>query len=1141
MKNTDRSIITFSFIALLLLLAAAVCNAADGTLTGKVANSASTAAIAGATVSATGTVGTRSAVTDSSGGYRLALPGGTYAVTCTAQGFKAFSKTGITITEGRSTTLNIALAPLAGAAVENLGAMPRNLVERTASSITLTASVSGTPTSYSWTQVKGPRVPLSPASARSATADVSSLNVAVDTELVFRLTVSGENGVPASRDVSAFIEPADMEPVLGPDVQVGGSTTAVQKYAVNGVEWSLFNIGNKLCATPIGMTKGPVYSIHLPGFVNDIDIVAHNGLTYALISAGSEGIIVVDVTDPSAMTRTATARINYYRGGLSFTEGGGSILTGQEVSGVKGAVAALVTDGVTLYIADNDFGIHRTALTNLLASGGPVLEPDGTLLIDHEVFTLQYAGENPWGRPVDLKLHGGKLFALLKELGLGIFDPVTLEQVGRYNLYTDTMMKEDWFADMDVRQTVAKDPATGEPFVDSFTGMPDFRQTSFEILQVMKKDVAASTPWADFDRYGKFYYKAQGVDFATFNGRTIAYIAYSLGGLVAVDITGFETATPATFLNGRYLGYIPAVPANGPKEPTGTRSRSILPYYGAGMLKESGIVDVKIRGTRAYLTDHFAGLMIIDGADIPDQHWKQAGGPFNNDTNGIPGDHWPDTEFVTSFDMSPYDPLDNESMPKWMYQAPCLLVTAEINGHGNRLLLMDTMATDAAGNIDLLECAGAGGFNFIDLINLRAPAMSDRYAIPVYIPTTDEIGAKADSTAGQTISIGHSAGISASDRYVYVADGPHGVSAWRITDDAGYPTDDIHLVANTLADEYPEVVNGVKIYPASHASNVVFDPVNHVAWSGSSSLGLRRVKVAGVEADLGRVGAPLLLPLSLSDCFEHNAEWGTVKPVQYQDHAYDVELRGNYAFTADGSNGITVYDVTKDPSTAASGFLVANISAGKERPPLGTASGIALWTDSATGKSYAFVAAGPRGVGVVDITDVKNMSLVKVFEPIKLEDGKVGAADGQAVDVKVAGSHAFFSYDSFGVVCYRIADLIAPLPSGISPTDVWKKSQTGRLVYDYRPVAASRFKLQLVPGYEDWAGGAVKMTFTQVSGKLIFYVAFAEAGLLKIDWTDPTAPVLKDVAPTVNECTDVTIANGRLFAADGSGGLVFFK
>jgi hypothetical protein len=139
------------------------------------------------------------------------------------------------------------------------------------------------------------------------------------------------------------------------------------------------------------------------------------------------------------------------------------------------------------------------------------------------------------------------------------------------------------------------------------------------------------------------------------------------------------------------------------------------------------------------------------------------------------------------------------------------------------------------------------------------------------------------------------------------------------------------------------------------------------------------------------------------------------------------------------------------------------------------------------------------------------------------------------------GNHAYFTYDSFGVVCYSLADLIAPLPAGVDPTSVWEKDSTGTQIYDYRPVAVSRFKLQLVPGYEDWSGGAVKMDYTLVNGKLVFYVAFAEAGLLQIDWTDPVAPTLKGVAATVGECSAIAITNGRLYAADGAGGMVSFK
>lgn len=1113
--------------------------ATTGTITGTVTSSAGGAVIAGALISLT--PGTYATLTDSAGTYTISgVTAGTYTETAAKTGFITATQQ-VTISVGATTTSNVTLSPDLPPSITSLTTTPSIFTEAAATIVDLTSVISGTITSYQWSQVKGPKVPLTVTSATSASADVSTLSVAVDTEMVFRLSISGTDQTTVSKDVSVFAQPADMYPILGSNVQIGGSTTAVKKFIASGVEWSIFNIGSRLCVTPIGMTKGPVYSIYAPGFINDIDLVTFDGVDYALLSAGSAGIVVVNITDPTAMLQASTARINYYQNGITFAEGGGAILTDNEISSIQAPVAALEIDGVTLYIADNEYGIHKTALANLLGAAGPVLEADGTLLIDQDKYTLQYAGENPWGGPVDLKMHGGKLFVCMQELGLGIFDPVTLEQIGRYNLYTDTRVAEDWFMTMDVNQVVQRDQATDEPFVDAFTGMPDYRQTNFELVEVMHNDVVAPTPWADFDRYGKFYYKTQSVDIAEFNGRTIAYLANALGGLTAVDITGYQNATAASFLTGFYLGYVPAVPANGPEQITGTQSRSILPYYGAGMLKDSGIIDVKIRGNYAYITDHFAGLVIVDNADIPEMGWRNANGPYNNDTDNIPGNHFPDTEFITSYDMSAYDPLDNESMPNWMYQEPCLLATAEIGGHGNRILLMDAMDINGAGSVDLLACVGAGGMNFIDIVNLAAPAMADRYTIPVYFPTTGEIGAKVDTTPGQTISIGHAVGIASSDKYIYHADGPHGISAWQIVDAAGYPTDSIHLVANTLQDEYPEMYNGVTIYPASHAANVVFDPIHQVAWSNSSSLGLRRVDISSVESGLGAVGTPLLLPLRLTDLFEHNGLSGTVTGLQYQDHAYDVEIKGNYAFTADGSNGLTVYDMTKDPTVMTSGFVVSNIGADKLKPTLGTASGIALWTNPADGKSYAFMACGPRGVGVVDITDVSNMKLVKVFEPIKLEEGKVGAADGQSVDVKVAGNYAYFSYDSFGVVCYSLADLIAALPEGIAPTEVWSKDTAGNLVYDYRPAAVSRFKLQLVPGYEDWAGGAVKMDYTLVNGNLVFYVAFAEAGVLKIDWTSPAAPVLADIAPTAGACTAVTISNGRLYVADGSGGMLFFK
>jgi hypothetical protein len=321
----------------------------------------------------------------------------------------------------------------------------------------------------------------------------------------------------------------------------------------------------------------------------------------------------------------------------------------------------------------------------------------------------------------------------------------------------------------------------------------------------------------------------------------------------------------------------------------------------------------------------------------------------------------------------------------------------------------------------------------------------------------------------------------------------------------------------------------------------VIDPSGDYTWALSVGNGMRRVPIAAVEAGLGGVGSPLLLKLHMNDSFEHNADWGVVDEFNYQDQAYDVEFIGNYAYVADGTNGLTIYDTSMDPTDAASGFFVANIGYNKGSPLLGTTSGIELWTDPADGKRYAVLACGPNGVGVVDITDINNLKIVKVFEPIKYEDGDVGSADGQAIDVEVIGDNAYFGYDSFGLVAYSMTDLIEPVPDGVDPTQLFVKKNNGIVRYDYRPEFLGKFKLQEVVGYEDADGGSVKMAYTQQSGKLYFYAAFGAYGVVKIDYTDAANPVFMDAVPTASECVDVEIANGRLYVGDHAGGLVLFK
>ena len=489
--------------------------------------------------------------------------------------------------------------------------------------------------------------------------------------------------------------------------------------------------------------------------------------------------------------------------------------------------------------------------------------------------------------------------------------------------------------------------------------------------------------------------------------------------------------------------------------------------------------------------------------------------------------------------MDPYDPSDHESLPAWMYDVPSRFCTGEIGGHGGPFVMLQSMNPHGPG-IDMIVAVGGGGMGFLDVVDLLAPEHGDRWALAKSFATTDERGSQGPGAALVPISIGHTQGVAASGRYLYVADGPHGVSAWQLKDRRGLKMPELHLVANTLQDEYPQVLGGVTVYPTPHAYGAVFDGADGTLFVLCQGLGLRRLDVSPVEAGVGAVGNPLLISPQPTDIFEHNTDSGSVEGTPKQDHAFDMVREGDLAFVADGGNGLTVYDLTKDPTDLNSGFVLSNLggSAGG-KAELGRSTGLALWYDQVQPRRFVFLAAGPRGVGVVDASDPAQLELVKVFEPIKLEDGKVGHADGRAADVVTDGRYLYVCYDSFGVVCYAIEDLIAPLPPGVDPTQIWKV-QSGVVLYDYRPEALARFRIKDVPGFEDVSGGALQMAPAETSGT-VFHVAYGEAGVATVLWNDPANPLLLELLPTPGEASAVVERDGRLFVADGSGGLVYFE
>jgi len=993
--------------------------------------------------------------------------------------------------------------------------------------------------------------------------------------------------------------------------QIGGATQAVEAYNDGSKDWTLYTMANRFAATPVGMSKGAVTEITVPGYIQHIAVVkAYGGKDYALLSMGGKGIGVVDITNPAAMVYVRTMTVDYITPEYTYSDGGGTIFTEPASIHTSGPVNDLLVDDNgtpadtsddELFIANTSFGIQKTKLSYLLdATADGVLPIDGS-----QRWTLKYAGETPWGGPLSLKMHGGKLYAALGFLGIGIYNPTDLTVDGGYNLYADCAnpAQEDW-SGYPKRKIACPDPSNpdlvvapdlnGVSAVDA-DGMPTYVQAAYELGN---KNSLTWYPWAEFDKYGKYYYNARTMDVVDLPAgaqpaRTVAYIAYSLGGLVAVNVS--NPAAPT------YEGYVPAVPAHGPDlPPTNVDKRGILSHSGSGMLKEAGVMDVRVvvdptDATRytAYYTDHFGGLISVSGAELPSGNWRNGAGGFNNDKiNGTsePRIYWPDYEFVTSYDMTPIT-VGDESVPAFLvadangnYSSPVELATGEINGHGGALYLTSTRNTGAQGQVDAVQSSGAGGVSFVDFIDLKSPniPVANRFGVPVSLVSTDEVGANIDGTPGQPIAIGHAEGVTVSGDYLYLADGPHGTSVWKIAD-GPTPIDDVHLVANTLQSEYP--IPGIDVMPTPHAFKVSFGDDPTKAYVMSQSLGMRRIDVSAVTGGSAIAGMPALLN-AFGNIFEHSTETtGDLAPLKIvgQDHAYGVAFSGKYAIVADGDNGLTVYDTTADPTTGTD-YIVANIGdsndTAKGKPPLGRAASVKLWTDSTTGKTYAVIAAGAYGVSVVDMTDflasgqpsdLTLNKLIKTFEPLKSDaDNLFGSADGKSVDVQIVNDIAYFSYDSFGLVAYRMADLIRPateerpavVPAGQDPnicstiTDVTKLSAKQGGVGECRPTAVGHFKLQALPGYENVDGGALYMTpqyfptkYRDATGKLItlfkprllFYVGYGDAGVVKLDWSDPANPVLLSIKGVIGGAAGTAINNGRVYTAAGTGGITILK
>ncbi len=248
-------------------------------------------------------------------------------------------------------------------------------------------------------------------------------------------------------------------------------------------------------------------------------------------------------------------------------------------------------------------------------------------------------------------------------------------------------------------------------------------------------------------------------------------------------------------------------------------------------------------------------------------------------------------------------------------------------------------------------------------------------------------------------------------------------------------------------------------------------------------------------------------------------------------HTIDVAVVGDYAYVADGGNGLVIVDVT-------------NKSEPKEAGHYGT-SGYA--SDVAVAGDYAYVADGENGLAIVDITN-KN-------EP--KEAGHYGTS-GYASDVAVAGDYAYVA-DGDGLVIVDITNKSEPKEVG--NVDTAGRAYGVAVAGDYAYVADYDNGLVVVDitnkvepqeiGNVDTAGDArgvvVVGNYAYVTNSdfIKYYGENGAAsargtgdGLIIVDITNKTNPQVARLYDTSGNPLGVAVIGDYAYVADGDNGLV---
>jgi len=243
-----------------------------------------------------------------------------------------------------------------------------------------------------------------------------------------------------------------------------------------------------------------------------------------------------------------------------------------------------------------------------------------------------------------------------------------------------------------------------------------------------------------------------------------------------------------------------------------------------------------------------------------------------------------------------------------------------------------------------------------------------------------------------------------------------------------------------------------------------------------------------------------------------NLDFGTT--IVTSGDAQGAFILGNYAYVADGSLGLEIFD-NRNPG--AWNFV-------RRYDTPGQAHGVFV-------SGYAaYVADGSSGLQIVYISNPWDPFLAGMFD-----------TPGEACGVVVSGNYAYVADGGSGLQIIDISNLMAPVLAGSYDTSGFASEVF--VSGDYAYVADGASGLQIIdihdPRVPVLAGSYDTPGFAYgvfVSGNYA-YVTDGASGLQIIDINNPRAPVLVGTYDTPGNASKVLISRDYAYVADGASGL----